>query len=411
MTTTHRRRLTRAWSAVVVAILACGLLVGPLGPRSDRLPATSGLTTGGLVALILFMALLAALLLVRRPRNRIGWVFGALVSLLAAAFFLDAYVVASFAGGLPPLPAATFVAWLNLWLPSGLWLVIALLLLLFPDGALPSRRWRPVAGATVAFYGASMVLWMFSPGPMAEHAPANPVGWDALGSIAGLTAAFWPLSMLLMVVSAASLLVRYRAATGVQRQQLKWLALSGLLVTCGGATMLAAGAAVGDGALETPVAVAASVVVGAGFISVPLFAVLAILRYRLYEIDHIISRTVAYAVLTGVLVAVYIGAVALVSPVAASLGGDSNMAVAAATLAVAAAFQPARRRVQSVVDRRFNRARYDAERIIRSFAERLREPVDVDDVRDDLLATAAGVVHPTRAFVWVAGPDQGGGNG
>ncbi|HVM19635.1 MAG TPA: hypothetical protein VM307_06720 [Egibacteraceae bacterium] len=404
MTAGRRTWVVALWSAAVVVLLVAGLLVEPLGPRADRLDPTNWFTTLGLIGITLLMAALSALLLIRQPRNRMGWVFAALVSIMGLAYFLDTYSVVSFTTGLPPLPGATAVAWVNMWLPPGLWLVINLLLLLFPDGRLPSRRWRPVALLQAVFYGASMLLWALRPGPMGEGGTHNPVGIAALRGIDdAFGTVFWLVSTVLSVISAASLIFRYRSARDIRRQQLKWLALSGLFIVTGGVTLMIAGAASNaDGVIDHPVANAAGLMLAGGFVSVPFFAALAILRYRLYEIDRIISRTVTYALLTGVLLAVYIGGVAVVSPVAASLGGDSNLAVAAATLAVAAAFQPVRRRVQQVVDRRFNRAAYDADRTVRAFAERLREPVDVADVAADLAATATDVVAPACAVVWVA---------
>ncbi len=398
MSSAVRTRVTAGWAFAIVASGAASIVL-VLSPRAAALPIRWS-TTIGLAGLIVLMTVLAILLLVRRPGHRIGRVFATLTTILAVSFFCETYVRVSYATGQPPLPGALVFGWVNLWGPGGLWLMVALLLLWFPDGRLPSPRWRVVLWGAVAVYGTMMVAGMFGGGRLGEVGPVNPLHSPAADRLfGGIGDSVWLASTLVVVASAASLITRYRAAADVERRQLKWLMLSGILVVSGGAVMLVGSLMVPGG--NDDIATVAGALFGAGLVSVPVFATLAILRYRLYDIERIVSRTLAYAVLTGVLGALYAVAVFAISSVVASVGGESEVAVAGATLAVAGAFRPVRSRVQHAVNRRFNRARYDAEHTVQGFAERLRDRMDVDDVGADLLQTTIGVVQPLRAQLWL----------
>lgn len=381
---------------MLLAAVALRTIMGGPGVAGFRLVEVA------LVGVMLVMAALAALLLVRRPENRVGWIFAAAVVLVCVSLFGDSYLRASAARD-EWLPGAPWVAWAYASLAPGLWLCIVALLLTFPTGSLPSPRWRPVAGFAGVLYGGTAVVWALLPGPVSDHGVTNPMGWPAAGPLLDvLSNMFWPLNALVVIVAAGSLVVRYRGSSGVERQQLKWLALSGVLILVGGVALFASGAGGDHGSEVKALSTAGSVMFAGGIGSLPVFASLAVLRYRLYDLDRIISRTLSYALLTGIIAAVYALTVFALSSVFATAGGTSQMAVAGATLGAAAVFQPARRRVQAAVDRRFNRARYDVDRTIRIFAEHMREPVDVDDVRSELLRTTIDVVHPRHAHVWVA---------
>ena len=339
----------------------------------------------------------------RQPGNPLGWMFLVLAALLALGPAAGAYAVLSYRLGhhLPLGVAAVFLAlW---WVP--LIAMFPLLILLFPDGRLPSRRWRPVLWgylAVAACWPVSVYAVAISavaagdiqivPGGdlQAVDYPAGSSAW--LGSV---EAVILPVLAVFWLVFVARQVLSWRRADGERRQQLKWL-MSGAAVCMAATTIIAVGGTLDTSASPAVQAVLNVVAVGIG--ALPVSIGVAILRYRLYDIDRIISRTLAYAIVTGLLVGVYAGLVLLATQV---LGSHTSVAVAAATLAAAALFNPVRRRVQRAVDRRFNRTRYDADRTMALFAARLKDAVDLDSVRDDL----AGVVHkalePAHISVWM----------
>jgi len=279
---------------------------------------------------------------------------------------------------------------------------------LFPTGKLPSRRWRPVAAAGFLLTGLSTIGLVLRPRLVQLPGPGgisltfqNPLGVARLppvlrvvliGTTSGVSVVF----VAFLAVAFVSLAVRYRAGGQLLRQQVKWLALAAVaFVICMAIALLLTGA--GPSWLPGIAYTLVSVIVLFG---IPAAMTVAILRHRLYDIDRIISRTLEYAIVTGLLVGVYAGLVLLATQ-ALPVSLSTPVAVAAATLAAAALFSPLRRRVQRIVDRRFNRARYDAESTVAAFAARLKDTVDLDSVRDDL----AGVVHqalePAHVSVWI----------
>jgi hypothetical protein len=274
-----------------------------------------------------------------------------------------------------------------------LFVALPLVLLLFPDGTLPSPRWRWVlwsyltlsTGLVAAVYASVLIAGLrmdASGGVAAIDDPSGPTAWLAhLGTILLPLAAFW-------FVFVGRLALSLRRASGDRRQQLKWL-------------MTGCAAAVAGFILSNtvPVLDPAGTSVGVGLV-LPVCLGVAILRYRLYDIDRIISRTLAYALVTGVLVGLYAGLVLLATQV---LDLTSQVAVAAATLAAVALFNPLRRRVQRRVDRRFNRARYDADNTVAAFAARLQDATDPDAVHSDLIATVQYALEPAHIGVWMPG--------
>jgi hypothetical protein len=333
----------------------------------------------------------------RQPRNPIGWLFFGIAACLLLSIDSGFYSVISYRLGqhLPMAPVALFLY--ELWGP-GL-LLFALVILLFPDGRLPSRssRWAlRLFVAVLALFTAALIAAVAQ--AVAGHhvrldaydglvAIDSPVGWFAVTQVV-----FGLVGLPFIVWCLVRQVIAWRRASGERRQQLKWLA-SGITIAVVG---LVIGLLVPGGA--PPVEQTVANVVAFGIVALPVSIAVAILKYRLYEIDRIISRTLAYAIVTGLLVGVYAGLVLLATEV---LTVKSPVAVAAATLATAALFNPVRRRVQRIVDRRFNRARYDAERTLDAFAAGLQGAVDLDSVRDGL----AGVVHralePAHVSVWV----------
>ncbi len=301
------------------------------------------------------------------------------------------------------LPGQPWIGWLLTWLwvpPIGLALIF--LPLLFPTGHLPSERWRPVAwlGAlgTIAF-GITIAL---APGPIQQATyldnPIHPLGDDvaAYGVIEGLGVLPFGLAIILAM---ASLVRRFRVGDDVARRQIKWFALAATVAAgayaCYIVTFLLANG--------TPLAKAFEVIQVAAVIGMPVAAGLAILRYRLFEIDRIISRTISYGLVTGLLVTAYALAILVLQGPLESVTGGETVAVALSTLIAAALFQPLRTRVKATVDRRFDRARFDADRTSAAFAERLRDEVDIDAVAGDLRATVQGSIKPAGLGLWLRG--------
>jgi hypothetical protein len=278
--------------------------------------------------------------------------------------------------------------------------LVPLTIFLFPDGRLPSVRWRRVVGGFLALavadviVQAQMVVYALTHHRAQVDASGQLLlsnGRGPYGAFDGFVAliffAFWALAVVYQIMS-------WRRASGERRQQLSWL------MAGGAAALISFLAAIAAGALPHSFRGAVGDVLGLGIAALPIGMGVAILRYRLYEIDRIISRTLAYATVTGLLVGVYAGLVLLATRV---LSVSSPVAVAAATLAAAALFTPVRRRVQRVVDRRFNRVRYDGDRMVEAFAARLKDAVDLDMVRDDLAAMVNRALEPTHVTVWTAG--------
>jgi hypothetical protein len=272
--------------------------------------------------------------------------------------------------------------------------------LLFPAGSLPSRRWRPVAWAAGAGLSGWVLSNAFAPTIITADSPIpNPVGVaGAPGKIftamAGASTALIAATALAAVLS---LVFRYRRAQAAERAQLRWLVYAGALIMVALLFETLAEKIVGPGAAATNLQNA----IGSGAAAlIPVAIGIAVLRYRLHDIDRIISRTVAYAIVTGLLVGVYAGLVLLATRV---VGVHTPVAVAAATLAAAALFTPVRRRVQRRVDRRFNRARYDADQIAAAFAARLKDTVDLGSVRDDLTGIVSRALEPAHVSVWISG--------
>jgi len=345
------------------------------------------------VAIFVPMCAVGFLVARRQPRNPIGWlllVFAGSVMLSgdAAEYNLLVYRLGYH------LPFGPVAALLTIAYVPALFIALPPVLLLFPDGTIPSPRWRWVlwsylaiggAGTAAAYAGAIQIMAtsgirVDASGDLAalDH-PSGSAAWmSSVEKVTFLLAAFW-------LVFVARLALSWRRSTGDQRQQLKWL-----LTGC-------AGAAAGLLISQVPALDPEGTAIGVGIV-LPTCIGVAILRYRLYDIDRIISRTLAYAIVTGLLVGVYSGLVLLATQV---LTLTSQVAVAAATLVAAALFNPLRRRVQHRVDRRFNRARYDADNTVAAFAARLQDVTAPGDVRSDLLGTVHRVLEPALVAVWV----------
>jgi hypothetical protein len=390
-----------ALSGWVLAIL--GLLATMWVDRRLRQAGSPDLASLSVSSIPLVVAAVSAVtvgavLATRRPRHPVGWLLLGLGLCLALHHLTFSYTRYGLVVRPGSLPAAGHLAGFN----NGIvltWISCAsFVLLLTPTGTLPSPRWRwwariAVAGTAAWFVGATV-----HPVPLYPEYPdvGNPLAVpdrvrplvDAAMAVAG------PIVLVSLVVAATSLVLRFRRARGVERQQLRWLAWGAALAAA--ALLVALAGLVWEDSF-TLLNVALGVCAGL----LPLATGAAILRYRLYDLDRIISRAVAYGLLTVLLGLGYAG---VVLGLGRLLGRDSSLVVAGATLAVAAAFQPARRRVQQVVDRRFNRRRYDAGRTIAAFSARLRDEVDLTTLTEELLDVVDRTMQPTLASLWLRPP-------
>jgi len=398
----RRFRLASPATAVVlgVVILALIAVTFPLAALAG-LNASAG--SGSLIFAPVF-GVLGFAVAWRKPGNRLGWMLLGAVGFLVLSGAAGAYAVAVYRQHHPGLP----FGWVAVLLQPGWAPAIALFgltVLLFPDGRLPSPRWRWALWA----YLAVAALWIagtviISVWAIAGHhvqvdsggnllAIDHPTGWAAWwGAVQGL---FFPVLGACWLASVAGQVISYRRSSGDRREQLKWL--------IGGSAIAVAGGLLGVPFSNSPdhgLRIVGSIGLVA-VLALPVSMGVAILKYRLYDIDRILSRTVAYAIITGLLLGVYAGLVLLATRV---LGFASTWAVAASTLAAAALFTPVRRRVQRIVDRRFNRARYDADRTVALFAARLQDAVDLGTVHADLVATISASLQPVHLSVTLQEP-------
>ncbi|MET1231693.1 MAG: hypothetical protein ABWY52_02435 [Candidatus Limnocylindrales bacterium] len=389
-----RRPSTWIAGALLAASLAMigHILVSLVLPGHDQLPNRPDVATVLAVSCV-FVSLpsVGAVLAILRPRNPIGWLFLVAGAGFIVSVFASEYVGRSvFLGA--DLPGYALVDWVSAWSTSlSLAIMVVWIPLLFPDGHLVGPRWRIVAWSAAVALGAQIVALAIQ--------PSGPSGYDGLvtnpiavgGPLGELSATLADLPNLAVFASLAllSLAIRFRRSSGIERQQLKWLLFAV------GFLLAALSAAIVSQISELWYAVIL------GFAALPVAAAIAVLRYRLYEIDRIISRTVGYGIVTVTLAAVFVGGVLGLQAILAQFTGGNTVAVAASTLVVAALFQPLRGRIQRVVDRRFDRTRYDGQRVADAFAVRLRDEVDLDRLRIALVTTADDAVRPDSASVWL----------
>jgi hypothetical protein len=388
-----------AWGLWGLAVLGLGSV-----PWFDRLTRQAGrpeltqlnASTIPYLLAIVVAATVGAVLASRLPRHPVGWLLLGVGLSVAGSGVADGYARYGLVARPGVLPAAR---WIAIYSPATNIIGLALVgyvLLLTPTGSLPSPRWRwwgrLAAAGPVAFVAALTV------GPGLVIPPydtvIDPVAIPALAGavLVAIVAGFF-LTVAGLVVGAGSLVARFRRARGVERQQLRWLALAAALTGAGAAVV---GVGMAMGATAVPLFAA-----GVCLALLPLATGAAILRYRLYDLDRIVSRTVAYGLLT---VLLGLGYAVVVLGLGRLLPEGSSLVVAAATLAVAAVFQPLRRRIQQAVDRRFNRRRHDAGRIIEAFGARLRDQVDLDTLTAEVLAVVDQTMAPTRASLWLRPP-------
>jgi hypothetical protein len=393
---TERARHRLPWALCALGLAgAAGCIVLDVLDRA-RIHSFHDAQPIGIVLPVSF-SVLGAVIASRRPENRIGWIY-LLIGVLMPVQSLTAlyYERSVISGG---LPAARWAAWLSNWaslpvFPTGLALFA---FLLFPSGRLPSPRWRWVARAAVALVPVTAVVTALDPARISVadslRPVPNPIGVRGLGLAAAGGVAYM-LGIALIAATIGSLVVRGRRAVSQERQQIKLLAYAAALAIgslCLVVVVSSAGVRVSAGFWDVPI------VFGFG-IAVPVACGLAILRHGLFEIDRLISRTIAYAIVTGLLAGVFLGIVLLATRV---LPFSSPVGVAASTLAAAGLFNPLRLRVQRLVDRRFNRARYDAEATVAAFTARARDAVDLDTIGAELVRAVEQAIAPAHASVWI----------
>jgi hypothetical protein len=332
----------------------------------------------------------------RRPRNRIGWIFLGAGLVVGLGFFCDRYGRGGLVAAPGSLPEARAAAWFaNSALTTIPAAGLAFILLLFPTGRLSSRRWRPAAW----FVAAAFMLYTAAEVIRACHVWADPFTALSDGWYPGSHTAVLIVVPAALLVSAVAVVVRFAGSSGAERLQLKWFVSAAVLVVAAIIPLSLAPQIGLSPAAESAALSALKVVFCLTLVCSYAAIAIAILKYRLYDIDRVISRTLAYAIVTGMLAGVYTGLVLLATQV---FRVHAPVAVAAATLAAVALFSPVRRRVQRRVDRRFNRARYDADQTAAAFAARLKDAVDLDTVCGDLARVVQTALEPTHVSVWTS---------
>ena len=385
-----------AWTPSA-ALLVTGLVFLALTVASDSGyggDAAASLIFFGLAAVILPIG---ALIAWRRPENPIGWIFAATAFFWSLGFTGGEYAIYALLAEPGAVPGGEVGAWVGIWfwLP-GVGLPATLLLLLFPDGRLPSRRWRPVLWVAVLGLALGTTGGALNPGKLDSETLGdleNPfgVGSNALNTIAEACIAVTALCALLSIVS---LILRFRRARGEQRRQLKWVLTA--FVAC--AVLLI----VGFGTFEEAWG---SALLFAGIAGLPISTGIAILKHGLWDIDVIVRKTLVYGAVSALLAGLYFGIVIGLQQVFSSFTGGSDLAIAGSTLAVAALFRPARGWIQGVVDRRFYRRKVDAAKTLDAFSARLRDEIDLDALGIELRRVVQETMQPAHVSLWLRRPE------
>lgn len=349
---------------------------------------------------ILLFAAVGALIAARLPRHPVGWLLCTAALLNGVAFFALGYARLGLIGEPGSVPAPEALAVIHNLAGDAQWGLFAVMLLVFPDGRLPSRRWRPLLWLMVTLMVAELLDSLLQPGALEGFAMIeNPIGVTQADFLSRVDFDLVGTASLIAVL--ASLLLRYRRGTPEERQQLKAFLLAVAVVVV---------AILAGGLVDAVIPLSRLAVDLIGFVIVSMFGGLAValgaavLKYRLYDIDLVINRALVYGVLTAILAAAYLGSVVLLQLTLSPLTERSDLAIAGSTLAVAALVGPARRRIQAVVDRRFYRRRYDAGRTLEAFGTQLRDEVDLDALGGQLRAVASQTMQPAHVSLWLRAP-------
>jgi hypothetical protein len=389
-----------AWSmcALSLALTALSLVLLGLSLSHPDVPIYPFWLVNTLLAL--GNSIVGAVVASRRPEHPIGWLMCAAGLVWGVLHFSGEYAIYALLTQPGSLPAGKAVAWFFTWHWAPALCLIVFFGLLFPTGQLPSRRWRPFAWLSVLLTLIVIILSVFAPGPiLGLGSIRNPLG------IEGWPNLYEPLQSLMLVlvfIGSASMLGRLRWARGVERQQIKWPAYTVMMAASGSVLTYTVSEAIGAWWLE----LAGFVVFIAALVGLPASVGIAIVRYRLYDIDRIINRTLVYGALTVALVALYFGGTVLLQRLFVVLtGGQSTLAVVASTLVIAALFNPLRRRIQSFIDRRFYRGKYDAAKTLEAFSAKLRDETDLEALSDDLVGVVKETMQPAHVSLWLRAPD------
>lgn len=403
------RALFAAWLAIAAASLLLAYLNRSISTDFSQLDSIDLTYVAGSAVFTLVFASVGALVAFR-TNHTIGWLLLAVAILWMLPHLLEQYGARGVAvepGSIPAARLALSGGWAAL---ASAFAPLALILLLFPTGTLRSARWRPVVAVipvAVLLVAIPLAIW---PGDTEWGVEIdNPIGLEegSEGLLETLATVGVVMMMGVFVAGVVSLVLRFRGSRGVERQQIKWLALLAVaeaVVLTG--TIVAGRIAAGTEAENTTGSVSWGILVSTFMLGLPLAIGAAILRYRLYDIDRIVSRTLVYGTLTAGLALLYFGLVVGLQAALQPVSGGSDLAIALTTLVVAALFFPARRRLQDAVDRRFNRRAYDAARTIEAFSARLREEIDLDALRYELLAVVDETMQPAASSLWLREPER-----
>jgi hypothetical protein len=384
------------WALTVLAV-ALTLFLASLNESSSSFQNAAVLSL-----LILAFSTVGALVASRRSENPIGWLFCSGAFLWILGEFALEYGVYALITAPGALPAGEWIAWFGGWARGmGWFLIVVFLLLLFPTGRLPSPRWRPVLWAAVGYIGFfTLVVWLspVSADARLEKFVRNPLGLE-IELMNLLVELLYFTIPLLVVAGGTAVIVRFRRSRGDERQQLKWFAYAV-------AVMIAV--FVFWFSLElTGLVPLSALAFTVPLLGLPIATGIAILKYRLYDVDIVINRTLVYGSLTALLAATYFGGVVLLQGAFRALTGqESQLAIVASTLLIAALFNPLRRRIQGFIDRRFYRRKYDAAQVLASFSARLRNETDLDSLSDELLSVLRETMQPTHVSLWLRPPQR-----
>jgi hypothetical protein len=386
-----------AWAACVLSLTltALSFLLLALNLSYPDVPIYPYWAEGILLAV--GYSTVGAVIASRRPQNPIGWIMCAIGLSWGLDHFNSEYAIYTLLAAPGTLPGGEVAAWFTTltWVPGlGLFVFMALL---FPNGRLLSSRWRPFAWLSVLLVAVGTIMSAFSSGRILGLNVPNPLGIEGLPNVYEQLQA---LMFALICIASASALVRLHRARGVERQQIKWFAYAGALAACASLLNYSIFEAMDVRWLELVGHIPALV----GILGIPTAVGIAILRYRLYEIDTLINRTLVYGALTATLVAVYFGGVTIAQAVFRTLTGQEEqpqLAIVVSTLVIAALFNPLRRRIQSFIDRRFYRRKYDAAKTLEAFSAKLRDETDLDALSDDLVGVVRETMQPTHVSLWL----------
>jgi hypothetical protein len=399
----HRAASWLAWTlcGLTLALIACVVAFEALYRVS--------LWSSTLLVLVVSSALVGAVVASRQPRNPVGWFFVVSATCWAVNEATGRYALYGLLIEPGSLPLARLMAWPSTWMwVPGIALIIFFVPLYFPNGHLLSPRWRPVLWIALLFsVGFGVVFGALYPGEMDELSPGvggdvpgvvNPLGIEALRPLDRVTQVDIILTVVLLVIvlcSVASLVLRFRRSSGEERQQMKWLTYAAAAYF---ATLLLVMSLPADSAWYRAVDSLSTLVLA----GLPVAVGIAVLKYRLYEIDLIINRTLVYGSLTVMLVALYFGGIVVLQRIFVTLTGQqSTLAVVASTLLIAALFTPLRRRIQGFIDRRFYRRKYDARKTLEAFSTKLKNETDLESLNNDLVDVVRETMQPAHVSLWL----------